>query len=866
MVRTTLIILFCVLSCAAVGQKQFWGTSSLGGNNGNGFIFRTDSIGDNLVIIHHFKSAVDGNNIGALLHASNDKLYGLASSGGQNAVGVFSGGTLFEYDLATDQFNVIQHFGPANTALPNIYLPRGEGTQGLTEVSPGVLYGLMQQGEYVFSYNINTGVFTKPFTIPTYNGGATNGVLRNRINAAFFKASDGFLYTTTFTNSTCPIPNPYMGSIFRVNPANNTLTIPYKNTCIFDNGHYFTGSLVESNGKFYGTTLYGGVNYKGVIYEYNPASNVYTKKYDFNGGTSTYEPTSLAVATNGKLYGTAYGGGVPETNLPSGGGVLFELDLTTNTFTKKYDFLLNNSWLGDMGTFPRGLIRSTNGKLYGVTQFGVFEYNTTTSETRMAGRFWTGAFDASITQVCRKPAYQFQSVTTFDVCAGANFTLDLASNNALSATWKHNTIVDPSKTTPVLSFTSFTAADAGTWICTLTNECGTTTTQTITLQVNAPAQPSILADGPLEFCEGHDVTLAAPQGFSDYEWSTGETSRTITVSENGSYSVRVSNGCESPLSQAVYVTVHALPPAPSAVEATTLHSLKVFGSTSEYQWMTDNTILEAKTSEITVNASGLYKAYSINAAGCLSADFASLQFVACTNPDYQHAVVKSYDVCKGTPFSVDLGTPDATSITWKHNNTIDALKNSAVLNFTSFTNVDAGEWICTLTNACGTTTVPPITLTLTDNTPVVTRTGTVLQTNNSGTYQWIDCNNNGAILSGEATQTLRVTKSGSYAVIVNGICQGTSACVSVVITANEETVNSGFSLYPNPVSDELNVVIPETVTIRSVLIYNAMGQAMLRSDSPKTTVSSLAPGVYYLIVTTNVGMWRAKFVRKSEDE
>src|SRR5690349_940541 len=181
MVKILWISLFFVITCSvSFGQKQFWGTASQGGTHNNGFIFRTDSIGDNLEIVHHFTSAVDGENIGALLYASNNKLYGLASSGGQNAAGVFAGGTFFEYDLDTDQFRVIQHFGPSNTALPNVYLPKGEGLAGLTEVSPGLIYGLMRQGQYVFSYNIATGALSQPFTLPTYQGGASNSTMQNR--------------------------------------------------------------------------------------------------------------------------------------------------------------------------------------------------------------------------------------------------------------------------------------------------------------------------------------------------------------------------------------------------------------------------------------------------------------------------------------------------------------------------------------------------------------------------------------------------------------------------------------------------------------------------------------------------------------
>jgi uncharacterized repeat protein (TIGR03803 family) len=623
-------ILLTATCLGAEAQRQFWGTTSSGGLYENGFIFKTDSIGDNLEIIHHFKSDVDGANISALLLASNNKLYGLAASGGQGgSTSVFSSGTFFEYDLATSQFRVIEHLGPLSTNLPNIYMPRAEGQRALTEVSPGLIYGLAMQGRYVFSYNFNTGIFAKPFTIPNYQGGPTNGILNNTITEAFYKAADGNLYAATSTNSSCPIANPNMGSIIRVIPSTNTLAIRYKSLCQIENGYGYNGHFAEANGKLYSTTNYGGTANQGVIFEYTPASNTYTKRHNFQGGvaTNSFAPTSLVFAKNGKLYGTTHGGGVAEQNLPAGGGILYEFDLATSTFTRKYDFLLGAGWLGDVGCFPSSLISSLNGKLYGCTEFGVFEYNTTTSTLRIAGRFWTRGFAPSLLQVCRKPSYQFQTVTTHEVCKDAAFTLDLASPNATTIVWKHNNVTDASRTTSTLNFETFTSTDAGTWVCTMTNECGSTVSQTITLVLNDPAQPVITTDEPATFCSGETLTLAAPEGFNSYTWSTGETSREIIVSESGDYTVSVNNGCESPVSQPVTITVLDLPSAPTRIEATAYNKLKAIGNAASYEWTFNGTILNEQTAEITVTQTGVYQVRGISAEGCRSEDVASLSFV-----------------------------------------------------------------------------------------------------------------------------------------------------------------------------------------------------------------------------------------------
>jgi hypothetical protein len=52
--------------------------------------------------------------------------------------------------------------------------------------------------------------------------------------------------------------------------------------------------------------------------------------------------------------------------------------------------------------------------------------------------------------------------------------------------------------------------------------------------------------GSLILCEGNAIVLTASEGIS-YLWSTGETSKTITVNKAGDYSVTVTtlNGCSS---------------------------------------------------------------------------------------------------------------------------------------------------------------------------------------------------------------------------------------------------------------------------------------------------------------------------------
>ena len=89
---------------------------------------------------------------------------------------------------------------------------------------------------------------------------------------------------------------------------------------------------------------------------------------------------------------------------------------------------------------------------------------------------------------------------------------------------------------------------AGMYTVSLTVEdiygCSNTISKNIT--ISAPLlSGDITADLPNPVCYGNDVLLTAPAGGSQYYWSNGATTQSITVSDKGIYSVQIidNNGC-----------------------------------------------------------------------------------------------------------------------------------------------------------------------------------------------------------------------------------------------------------------------------------------------------------------------------------
>jgi hypothetical protein len=77
---------------------------------------------------------------------------------------------------------------------------------------------------------------------------------------------------------------------------------------------------------------------------------------------------------------------------------------------------------------------------------------------------------------------------------------------------------------------------------------------------------TITPDGPLDLCQGGSVVLTAAPGFTTYRWSNGMATQSITVAASGTFQVTAvdAQSCERTSAQ-ITVTVHP-PPAPTITQ------------------------------------------------------------------------------------------------------------------------------------------------------------------------------------------------------------------------------------------------------------------------------------------------------------
>jgi len=414
--------------------------------------------------------------------------------------------------------------------------------------------------------------------------------------------------------------------------------------------------------------------------------------------------------------------------------------------------------------------------------------------------------------------------TTF--CAGGS--VNLTSSPGTTYLWSNGA------TTQSINITT-----SGSYTVKVTNAsgCMSAASAATIVTVNAlPATPTITAGGPTTFCAGGSVTLtSSPE--ATYLWSNGATMQSINVTTAGSYSVRVKNasGCQSASSVATIVTVNALPATPTITTSgpTTFcagGSITLTSSTgSTYLWSNG-----ATTASINVTTAGSYSVRVTNANGCQSAP--SVATVITVN-----ALPATPTITAGGPITfcaggnVTLTSSAGTSYLWSNGATTPSINITA-----------SGSYTVKVTNASGcqsaasaatvvTVNALPITPTITASGPTTfCAGGSVTLTSSAGTsYLW----SNGA-----TTQSINVTTSGSYTVIVTNA----SGCQSALSVATVVTSNA------LPAVPTITAGGPTTLCAGgSVTLTSSAGSSYLWSNGATTPSINITTAGSYTVQVTN---------------
>jgi uncharacterized repeat protein (TIGR03803 family) len=242
---------------------NIYGTTNAGGRSSLGTVFQMKESGSNWTEtpIYSFAGPDGANPFGGVILDGDGNLFGTTTWGG--SYGMYGYGTVFE-------LTYIDGVGWTESVLYSFQdLSDGENPEaGLVRDSAGNFYGASSR-----------------------QGGSQGG-----------------------------------GTIFKLSPVGDSwIFTPIYSYDLSDCAPVITLTM-DGSGNLYGTTTCGGASRMGSVFKLTNTQNgwTYTSVHDFSGGADGATPVSnVTIDTDGTLYGTAFYGGSPSCNPPSGCGTVW---------------------------------------------------------------------------------------------------------------------------------------------------------------------------------------------------------------------------------------------------------------------------------------------------------------------------------------------------------------------------------------------------------------------------------------------------------------------------------------------------------------------------------------------------------------
>ena len=87
-----------------------------------------------------------------------------------------------------------------------------------------------------------------------------------------------------------------------------------------------------------------------------------------------------------------------------------------------------------------------------------------------------------------------------------------------------------------------------------------------------------------------------------------------------------------------------------------------------------------------------------------------------------------------------------------------------------------------------------------------------------------------------------------------------------VLSTINAVKNNSISLYPNPVSNTLNIKVPYGNTITKVSISNSLGQLIMKDNAPKASIDleglCIKTGIYFVRIESSLGVTIKKIIKE----
>lgn len=450
---------------------------------------------------------------------------------------------------------------------------------------------------------------------------------------------------------------------------------------------------------------------------------------------------------------------------------------------------LNYQW--STGATGNQLTVNASG-IYRVTATNEFGCSTTAADSLVVIPLPTPTISGNTT-ICRGNS------TTLTVSGGMVYQWSNGSSN-------RELVVSPTATT-AYSVTAY-------------NEYGCSSSTNVQVVVNS--LPTISFSGDTAFCEGGSATITA-QGASNFLWSTGYNTSSITVNMPGTYYVTASNAYNCSRTNSITITKLTNPivhiSGDNLVCENSSHTLTATGA-STYEWSTGE-----NTTAISImpTATTTYSVTGTDANGCSASVSKVVNVEALPNVH-----ISGYNtICLGE--SVIFTATGGATYLWSNSSTSNQITVSVPGNYSV---------TATSPNGCSASTSANL---LVNPTPVVSISGSPTLCENSTeqlvatgglTYQWNTGSTNNAITISTngiytvtasnqfgctASTSLEVTSLAAPFIFMNheaSTCDGTPLPIQVFSTANQYQWNTGDTT--------LNITVtPSSTTMYRLTVTNA---------------------------------------------
>jgi subtilisin-like proprotein convertase family protein len=313
-------------------------------------------------------------------------------------------------------------------------------------------------------------------------------------------------------------------------------------------------------------------------------------------------------------------------------------------------------------------------------------------------------------------------------CLGSSaFFRVTSTGDSRTFQWRLDGVPIPGATASRYDIASMTAADAGSYDCIISNECGSVTSASATLTLR-PVPGITTQPTSRSACVNASTTFSiAVSSSSQVQWRKdgvpidGATSRNFTINpviaaSAGSYDCVVSTACSSITSAAASLTVNVLPsitvqptPRTLCVGASTTFTVAATGTPElTFQWRRGVVSIPGATSASLTIASvaqsdaGSYTCVVTNSCGSVTSSSAPLTVNA---PPVITLAPVSRTVCAGTLVEMRTSASStlATTFQWRKGGVPIPGATSSTYVIALAAESDAGTYTCVATNECGST-------------------------------------------------------------------------------------------------------------------------------------------------------------------